>query len=500
MELGYLLEEIQGGVLDGDKAVEIKGIAYDSRNVQEGYLFVAIKGHSQDGHAYLNEAVSRGAAALVAENFEGLYTDIAKIKVLDSREALSKISTRFYGDPCKDIEIIGITGTNGKTTTTYLIESVLSVAGARPGVIGTINSRFQGNVRLSPVTTPESLELMEIIRGMADGGATHVIIEVSSHALDQGRIGECPFSVGVFTNFTRDHLDYHNTMDEYFRAKSILFRELIKDRHGRKGVAIINMDDPKGEVLCSMSKTDVLTYGLTGGCDIGAENILTDKTGLKAIVRTPKGEAAISSSLIGRVNLYNILAAAAVAVSLDVDLDSIAQGIMELKCVPGRLEKVNNKRGLTIVVDYAHTPDALIKAQETLKPLAMGRLITVFGCGGDRDRGKRPEMGIAAGKISDIVFITSDNPRTEDPDEIIRQIEEGIKKTGMTSLDWKDDKIEGPGYFIEADRHKAIEKAVSIAHVRDIVLIAGKGHEDYQIVDKEKRFFDDRLEAAKAAS
>jgi len=501
MELGYLLEAIPDHELDGDKAVEISGIAYDSRNVREGYLFVAIKGHAQDGHAYLNEAVKKGAAAILAENFNEVAADIPKVAVSDSRSALSKLSVQFYNDPCKNIELIGITGTNGKTTTTYLLESIISAAGGKPGVIGTINSRFQGNVRPSAVTTPESLDLMRTIREMANGGATHVVMEVSSHALDQGRVDDCPFSIGVFTNFTRDHLDYHGTMEEYFQAKSLLFRGLIKDRHGRKGNAVINMDDPSGEFLRSISKTGVLTYGLSRDCDITAYDISTDRSGLSAIMMTPKGDTRISSSLIGDVNLYNILAAAAAAIAMDIDPEIIAEGIRALKNVPGRLESVRNNRGLTIVVDYSHTPDALIKAQNILKPLTAGRLITVFGCGGDRDRGKRPQMGMAAGEISDIVFITSDNPRTEDPESIIKQIEEGIVKTRLKRLDWKEGNVvKTPGYFIEPDRHKAISKAVSIADEKDIILIAGKGHEDYQVVGKEKRYFDDRHEAAMAAS
>jgi len=500
MKLGYLLEAIPGHDLDGDSSVEITGIAYDSRTVRDGYLFVAIKGHNQDGHIYLMEAVNRGAAALVAEGFEGLSADIPKVRVKDSRKALSGLSARFYEDPCKDIELIGVTGTNGKTTITYLIESILSATGARPGVIGTINSRFLGDVRPSSVTTPESLDLMRTLREMADRGATHVVMEVSSHALDQGRTGDCPFSVGVFTNLTRDHLDYHRTMEEYFEAKSRLFRGMIKDRHGRKGVAVINMDDPKGEVLRAISKTDVLTYGLGKDCDVHATDISTDRNGLKAAIKLPGGEIRIISSLIGSVNMYNILAAVAAARALGIDPDKIAEGISELKSVPGRLESVTNKRGLTIIVDYSHTPDALIKAQAILRPLTAGRLITVFGCGGDRDRGKRPEMGMAAGDLSDIVFITSDNPRTENPDSIIRQIEEGIVKTMPRKLEWKEgQKVGGTGYFIEPDRRKAIAKAVSIANEKDIVLIAGKGHEDYQIIGKEKIYFDDRHEAAAAA-
>lgn len=501
MKLSHLLEAIPDHHLNGDGGVEITGIAYDSREVREGYIFVAIRGHSQDGHAFLNEAAARGAAALVGEDLDGVSADIAMVRVHDSRNALSKISVGFYGEPCRDIELIGVTGTNGKTTTTYLIESILSASGARPGVIGTINTRFHGDVRPSSVTTPESLDLMRVIREMVNRGATHLVMEVSSHALDQGRAGDCPFSVGVFTNFTRDHLDYHRTMEEYFEAKSLLFRGMIKDRRGRRGVAVINMDDPKGGILRSISKNDVLTYGLGGGCDISAYDISTDETGLRATIRTPGGEIKAESSLIGGVNLYNILAATAAATALDIDPGSIAEGIKALRSVPGRLELVRNKKGLTIVVDYSHTPDALIKAQNILRPLAKGRLITVFGCGGDRDRGKRPEMGIAAGEISDIAIITSDNPRTEDPGFIISQIEEGIKKTTLPRLEWgKGPGVAGRGYFVEADRRMAIEKAVSMADEKDIILIAGKGHEDYQIVGREKRHFDDRHEAAMAAS
>jgi UDP-N-acetylmuramoyl-L-alanyl-D-glutamate--2,6-diaminopimelate ligase len=500
MKLKELLKAISDYKIDNEKDVEIKGIAYDSRKIAEGYLFAAIKGYSQDGHAFLGEAVRRGAAALLGETYEGFEADVPKIKVDDSRDALSRLASRFYGDPCRDLELIGITGTNGKTTTTYLIESILSAAGASPGVIGTINSRFKGVVHPSSVTTPESLDLMAVIRSMADGGATHIIMEVSSHALDQGRTGACPFSVGVFTNLTRDHLDYHRTMEEYFEAKSLLFRGLIKDRHGRKGTAVINMDDPKGEVLRSTTVNKVLTYGLGNNCDVTARDVTTDRTGLKAVIKTPEGDMDIASSLIGNVNLYNILSAISAAMALDIDLDHIAQGIKDLKSVPGRLEPVKNKRGLTILVDYAHTPDALIKAQTTLKPLSNGRLITVFGCGGDRDKGKRPEMGVAAGEISDVVFITSDNPRTEDPDSIIEQIVEGIRKTRLPGLEWRDGQsVKDQGFFVEADRHKAIEKAVSIANDKDIILIAGKGHEDYQIVGKKKRFFDDRYEAGMAA-
>ena len=498
MKLGKLLEGLPDYDLDGHRELEIKGLGYDSRRIQAGDMFVAIRGYSQNGHDYLNDAIRNGAVALVAEEFRESYGGASKILVPDSREALSKLATRFYENPCSEVELIGITGTNGKTTTSYIIESILSAAGARPGVIGTINSRFQGKSRPSPVTTPESLDLMRLIREMKDEGATHVVMEVSSHALDQGRTAGCPFRVALFTNFTRDHLDYHNTMEKYFSAKACLFRAL--QENGRKGVAVINMDDPRGEELASICDTEVLTYGLDRKWDFSADSISTDRTGLKARLITPYGNAEISSSLIGRINLYNILAATAAASSLGIDLDRIVEGIKSLRTVPGRLELVENKKGLTVVVDYAHTPDALLKAQETLRPLTEGRLITLFGCGGDRDKGKRYEMGLVAGENSDIVIITSDNPRSEDPESIVRQIEKGVQSSGLTMAEWSTSiGLKEPAYFIEVDRHRAIEKAISMANKKDLVLIAGKGHEDYQIIGQGKRFFDDRKEVARAA-
>jgi UDP-N-acetylmuramoyl-L-alanyl-D-glutamate--2,6-diaminopimelate ligase len=498
MRLGQLLEGLTDFDLDGHAELEIKGLAYDSRGISEGDLFVAIRGNSQDGHDYLNDAIMNGAVALVGEDFRESYGEASRILVPDSREALSKLAVRFYKNPCNDVRLIGITGTNGKTTTSYILESILTAAGAKPGVIGTINTRFQGKTHPSPVTTPESLDLMRLIREMADGGATHVILEVSSHALDQGRTRDCAFSVALFTNFTRDHLDYHNTMEEYFNAKSLLFRDL--QRSGRNVVAIINMDDPKGEELASLCDAEVVTYGLDRRWAFSADSISTDKTGVKARIITPAGDAEIRSSLIGRINLYNILAATAVSQSLGLDLDMIVEGVKRLKTVPGRLELVENRKGLTVIVDYAHTPDALQKAQETLRPLTEGRLITLFGCGGDRDRGKRYEMGLCAGKSSDIVIVTSDNPRSEDPESIVRQIEEGVQDSGLKKAEWSAPVwIKGRAYFIELDRHKAIEKAISMANKKDIVLIAGKGHEDYQIIGREKTVFDDRKEVIRAA-
>jgi len=500
MELGRLIKGLSYE-LNGDPELEIRGLGYDSRRIRPGYLFVAIKGNNQNGYDYIEDAIQNGAVALIAEEFKRPFGDISKIKVPDSREALSRLSTRFYENPCNTMDIIGITGTNGKTTTSYLLESMMSTAGARPGVIGTINYRFSDKTFPALTTTPESLDLMRLMREMADGGVTHVVMEVSSHALDQKRTLGCPFRAAIFTNLSRDHLDYHNTMEEYFHAKSLLFRGLKKGGPDERSVAVINADDPKGEELVLLTRADVVTYGLGRKSQVRADSILLDKTGLRARLITPKGKRDIRSSLLGRINIYNILAATATAISLDMDLDAVVEGIERFRVMPGRLELVQNRRGLTVVVDYAHTPDALQKALETLGPLTEGRLITVFGCGGDRDKGKRDKMGLVAGQQSDIAFITSDNPRTEDPVSIVTQIEKGVQQSSLTKEKWTNGtEIAGQGYFIEVNRRKAIQKAIAIADEKDLVLIAGKGHEDYQIIGTEKRPFDDRKEAALAAN
>ena len=501
MKLTHLLEGLKEYDLTGDPEQEIEGLAYDSRQIKPGHLFVALQGHALNGHHYLADAVQNGAVALVGEKFSSLKGNLTKVRVPNSREALSKLAARFYEYPFRGMNLIGITGTNGKTTTSYLLESILTAAGKTPGVIGTINYRYLGKTHAAPVTTPESLDLMGFLREMADAGVTDVIIEVSSHALDQKRTGECPFKLGVFTNFSRDHLDYHETMEEYFKAKSLLFQGLKKGEPEAGSTAVINMDDPKGEQLATLTEVPVVTYGLDGRWDVKGERLFADRTGLKARLITPVGGVDIRSSLIGEINIYNILAASAAALSLNVSLDTVAEGIEKLEMVPGRLELVKNQAGLNLVVDYAHTPDALLKTLTTLRPVVEGRLITVFGCGGDRDKGKRSEMGLVAGENSDLVFITSDNPRSEDPLSIIAQIEKGIQETGLTRLNNSAQRpFTGSGYFVEADRRRAIRQAVALADETDLVLIAGKGHEDYQIVGGERKHFDDREEAALAAS
>lgn len=493
MRLKHLMDVIKIVDFQGDPDLEITDVSYDSRAIGPGTLFVALKGHAQDGHHFIGDAISKGALAVVSESSPRPCAfpnknRVAMIQVPDSREALSRLAVRFFDSPFKQMNLIGITGTNGKTTTSYLLESILVAAGRKPGVIGTINYRFSGHIREAPVTTPESLDLMQILREMADSAVSDVVMEVSSHSLDQGRVRGCPFRVAILTNISRDHLDYHGSMEAYFEAKALLFKSLTQQGAGDPAKAVINADDPRGKELIKLTDAQVMTYGMGKECDVRAEEVNVSRAGLTAKLITPKGEAKIGSALIGEFDIHNIMAAAAGALSMGIDLKSICSGLRLPKGVPGRLEQVKNKRALALVVDYAHTPDALLKALGAVRLLTEGRVLTVFGCGGDRDKGKRRAMGRVAGLQSDMVFITSDNPRTEDPGAIAAQIEEGVIESGL-----KD-------YILDLDRENAIQRAVKMAHNGDLVLIAGKGHETYQIIGKEKKAFDDRVVAARAAS
>ena len=493
MRLEQLIEGINIKCLEGKSDVEISHLNYHSRKIGPGDLFVAMKGYAQDGHDFIGDAVSRGATAVLSELAPDMVIQKLSrkpnqmpvvLQVSDSRKALSRLAVAFYHTPFHNMNLIGITGTNGKTTTSYLLESILLAAGRKPGVIGTVNHRISSSVLKSSITTPESLDLMKILREMADHSATDVVMEVSSHALDQGRVADCPFRTVLFTNITRDHLDYHHSMDAYFKAKSLLFTGLSD-----KVSAIINIDDPRGADLMALTSAEVMTYGINNSCDVTAKDVNVSRTGISArLISKKMGECDIRSSLIGNFDIYNIMAAASAAITLGVDLKTIASGIESMKGVPGRMELVPNTRSLTIVVDYAHTPDALEKALEAANQITEGRILTVFGCGGDRDRGKRNEMGRVAGKHSHKVFITSDNPRSEDPIAIAEEIEKGVIASGQ-----KD-------YVVELEREMAIRMAVESALKNDLVLIAGKGHEDYQIIGNTRRDFDDRLVAARVAS
>jgi UDP-N-acetylmuramoyl-L-alanyl-D-glutamate--2,6-diaminopimelate ligase len=425
MELRELLQGVEIRKITGETLKEIEGIAYHSKQIGRGFLFAAILGMEVDGYQFIGEAIERGAEAIVLEEEikiptggsgfalpkSGVANDapprVTMISVPNSRQALGRISSNFYGDPSSQIRLIGITGTNGKTTTTYLLESIFKKAGRAVGVIGTINYRFGEKTTPAPNTTPESLDLQRILWEMLREGTSHVIMEVSSHGLDLDRVFGCQFDGVVFTNFTSEHLDYHKTLEQYFESKKKLFSNYLMSSRKKRRFAVTNRDDPRGEEMIKGMDLPAIRYGLSPSCDITADQVTSSFEGLSCRVKTPRGDISIHSRLIGDFNLYNILAAVAVGMGMDVPLETIKEGVEGLKGVSGRFEKVENQRGIHVIVDYAHTQDALERALLGLKGILesssqnAGKMITVFGCGGDRDRTKRPLMGEVAGKYSD---------------------------------------------------------------------------------------------------
>jgi len=502
MRFSELLQSIGEPVrVTGNTDVEIRGLYYDSRKVVSGGLFFALRGAAVDGHSFLHQALRAGASALVVEDDAGIPEGVTTVTVPDARLAMSKMAAAFYRHPTDGVPLIGITGTNGKTTTTYLLESMLEKAGIPAAVLGTINYRFRGNVFSSPHTTPESVDLQKILRQLIDLGARAVVMEVSSHALEQRRVDGCRFDAGIFTNLTRDHLDYHLDMDSYLASKQRLFSELlVPDREKPMRHAVVNIDDPMGERIAGSAACPVVTYGLIQDAAVSAQDVVFSTSGISGTLRTRDGAVPFSSRLLGRFNLYNILSAAAAAYALGVPLDIIGSGIGEHGKVAGRLERVENDRDVTVLVDYAHTGDALENVLKTLLELGPRRIITVFGCGGDRDRGKRPIMGEIAGRYSDLAIITSDNPRTEEPAAIIEEVRGGILPLALREYAESDLSagMREKGFVRVESRREAIRLAARIAGAGDIVLIAGKGHEDYQIIGTEKHHFDDREEAERA--
>jgi UDP-N-acetylmuramoyl-L-alanyl-D-glutamate--2,6-diaminopimelate ligase len=501
MKLRDVVAGVEDAQIHGEASVPIEGIAYNSRQVERGAVFVAMRGQEADGHDYIEEAVQKGARAVVLEDEKRRVEGIPTVVVPNSRRALGTISTTFFGNPSAKMTLVGITGTNGKTTTAYLAESILRGAGFRTGVVGTIDYHFGGKARKAITTTPESYDLQKMLKEMLEDGVSHVIMEVSSHALHQHRTEGCHFDIGVFTNCTPDHLDYHKTMDHYFESKATLFTQVLRKSAKPGCVAVINLDDPKGRVLWKMSPLPKMSYGLRGKRHILATEIRAAITGLSALAITPHGEFPFHSPLLGEFNLYNILASAGIGLALKVDLEEVRGGIEALPGVPGRVEAIANDKGLHIFVDYAHTPDALERILKTLANLkGGGRIITVFGCGGDRDRGKRPLMGAIAGRYSDLAVITSDNPRTEDPATIIEEIEGGMRSECSREMD-RGQLAQGfaeKGYVKVVERRKAIRLAANLAQAGDVILVAGKGHEDYQVIGRERFPFDDRHEIREA--
>jgi UDP-N-acetylmuramoyl-L-alanyl-D-glutamate--2,6-diaminopimelate ligase len=414
---------------------------------------------------------------------------------------MAQVAAEFYGNPTLKRPLVGITGTNGKTTTTYLIEAILAAADMPAAVLGTISYRFGATQIEASHTTPESTDLQAALRRLADVGAKAFVMEVSSHALEQKRVDGCHFDVGVFSNLTRDHLDYHKTMDSYLESKLRLFSELLRPTPDKpQRCAAINMDDPYGAVIAARAACPVITYGIEHRGDVQATDVASSVGGLSGTLVTPKGSVRFASRLVGRFNLYNILAAASAGIALDLPLAAIKDGIEGHTTVPGRMERVDNTRGVTLLVDYAHTGDALENVLSTLKELAGARIITLFGCGGDRDPGKRPIMGRTAARLSDLAIATSDNPRTEDPLAILAQVRDGITPLGIR--EYAPEELSGgfseKGFIMLENRRAAIRLAIGLARPGDIVLLAGKGHEDYQIIGRTKHHFDDREEAAQA--
>ena len=481
---------------DGDLDQEVTGLVYDSRRVAKGDVFFAVPGAQTDGHQFVNQAIERGAIAVVVADKAKVPRGVTFVCVDDVRGTMGLWAAQLYSQPGRRLKIVGVTGTNGKTTTTYLIESILASAGMEPGVIGTINYRYGGKEMPAHHTTPESPDLHALMAEMAQRGVRSVAMEVSSHALVQERVRGVDFDVGVFTNLSRDHLDYHQSMDEYFLAKSRLFTDYLSASGKSAKAAVINADDARGGELLTRAQRAGLTtwsYGSREEWDVTPLQVHHDISGQSGRIKVKDRVFEFSSELIGTANLDNILAAVAVGFALRIPQTAIVEGIRKLRSVPGRLQRVANSRGVLVVVDYAHTPDALEKTLSAVRPLTDAKLLTVFGCGGDRDRGKRPLMGEIAARLSDVVVLTSDNPRSEDPCRILQEIEAGMQKTGISKLEAHAAKVDGVhGYGVEADRRKAISLALHWAQRGDVVVIAGKGHEDYQILGKEKIHFDDR--------
>jgi len=473
----------------GDAA--IRGLAYDSRRIQPGFAFVAMHGESSDGNHFIDQAIAAGAAAIITDSAtEKPRPNVAWAQVPHGRRALARVSANFYKRPAERLAVTGITGTNGKSTTTFLVESILNVAGRKSVLLGTIEYHVAGKILPAPHTTPEALELNQMLADGLANGATEAVMEVSSHALAQQRVFAIPFDVAVFTNLTRDHLDYHQTMDEYFAAKRILFEGCGTEP---PRVAVLNADDEYGQKLIAAGKkrSQVLTYGFTAG-DYCAKAPSISSRGTRFDMVTPDGVLPIFSPLLGRVNVYNILAASAAAFARGCSREQVAQGIANLTHVPGRFERVDCGQPFTVVVDYAHTDDALRNLTALARDFVTqagprGRVITLFGCGGDRDRAKRPLMGEAAGRGSDYVVLTSDNPRSEDPLAVINDAMVGLQRSGAK-------------YVMEPDRRAAIALAIREAAPSDIVLIAGKGHEKVQVSRTGVTPFDDVSVAREALS
>jgi UDP-N-acetylmuramoyl-L-alanyl-D-glutamate--2,6-diaminopimelate ligase len=481
--LAGLLEGLSYQVEGGSLAQAIAGVTADSRHVEPGWVFVAIRGTKEDGQRFIPQAVARGAAAIVVQPPAAtpLPAHIPCVFVADARRALAHLAAAFHGHPSRQLALIGVTGTNGKTTSTYLLEAMWRAHGLASGVIGTVTYRYAGIERPAEQTTPGPEELQRLLREMVAAGVSHCAMEVSSHALAQDRVWGCRFAAALFTNLSQDHLDFHADMQDYYAAKARLFTEY------RPGLAVVNGDDPAGQQLAREARAPVLTYGFSPEADVGVEAVRLEPTGIHLRARVRQHIVEITSPLVGHHNVYNILGVLAVASGLGWELGRAIRGIAELAAVPGRCERIDEGQPFIVLVDYAHTPDALRNVLRAARGLASGRLLVVFGAGGDRDRSKRPAMGRVAAEHADVALITSDNPRTEDPMAIIRAVEAGHRAAACRTA-----------YDIVEDRAQAIYTALERARAGDVVVIAGKGHEPYQIIGERRYPFDDRQVARQA--
>jgi UDP-N-acetylmuramoyl-L-alanyl-D-glutamate--2,6-diaminopimelate ligase len=497
VKLADLLEGVEPIAVSGAIDLPVTALCYDSRRVTPGTAFVAIRGMAQDGHQYIQNALDRGATAVIAEQPAPVSSTALWIQLHDTRKALALMAANFYQRPTESLQLIGVTGTNGKTTTTHLLEGILNQARFKVGIIGTLAYRWAKKYIPAPMTTPESLDLQRLFHAMLRDEVTHAVMEVSSHALALGRVEGCRFRAAVFTNLSQDHLDFHANLDDYFAAKALLFFHHLRQHHGGpRPVAIINLDDPCGKELLENTHGEPWSYSMRQSqAQVWVKQVEFAAGGIRADFATPRGTLELRSPLLGRLNLYNILAAVTTALAMGIPEDRIVAGLEAVTSVDGRLQRVPTGRSFEVVVDYAHTPDAMEKSLHCLRELTSARLLVVFGCGGDRDRTKRRLMGKVAATLGDVVIVTSDNPRTEDPQAIIADIEPGLRETGIASippaLDYRPN---GSGcYTVEADRRQAIRLALSWAQPGDLVCIAGKGHETYQIVGREVLPFDDRV-------
>ncbi|MBI5463517.1 MAG: UDP-N-acetylmuramoyl-L-alanyl-D-glutamate--2,6-diaminopimelate ligase [Ignavibacteriales bacterium] len=462
--------------------VEVRCLQYDSRKVERGDCFIALRGATSDGHSFIDTAIGSGAKVVVMEretlpDSYFMHAGVVKVVVGDSRKALARMASNYFGDPSAKMTVVGVTGTNGKTTTSYIIQSVLECAGYSTGLIGTIEYRIGAQVLPATHTTPESLELHELFSDMREGGCTAVSMEVSSHALHQSRVEGIPFAAAVFTNFTQDHLDYHGTMEEYFKCKKMLFDNLDDN-----AAAVTNTDDANGERIVADTRCRIVRYGMNNGADVRGTIKALEITGSTVRIETHEATLDLRTQLVGRFNVQNALAAFAVGCGLGLEPKTITEGIEKQPPVRGRFEQVASPKGWTAIVDYAHTPDAMKNCLNTIREVMpkhrTGRIITVFGAGGDRDRTKRPEMGRIANALSDFAIVTSDNPRTEEAEKILDDIVEGIVPSSRV--------------IRQVDRRKAIEQAVEMARAGDVIVVAGKGHEEYQVIGTQKHHFSDR--------